>query len=94
MGLILVNRSFASSVLGAFLRPNRSLWILLGAVTLVLAVAIYWAPARDLFGFGRLHWDDLAVCAVAGIAGLLLLEGIKSRWFRITSGQSNVTVHP
>ncbi len=85
MGLILVNRSFSSSVLGAFLRPNRSLWILLGSVTLVLAMAVYWPPARDLFGFGRLHWDDLAVCAVAGAAGLLVLEGIKSRWFRISS---------
>ena len=94
MGLILVNRSFASSVLGAFLRPNRSLWILIGGVSLLLAAAVYWAPARDLFGFGRLHWDDLAVCAVAGAAGLLVLEGIKARWFRITNGQTNVTVPP
>jgi Ca2+-transporting ATPase len=94
MGLILVNRSFAASVLGAFLRPNRSLWILLGGVSLVLAGAVYWPPARDLFGFGRLHWDDLVVCAVAGATGLLVLEGIKARWFRITHGQTNITVPP
>ncbi len=94
MGLILVNRSFASSVVGAFLRPNRSLWILLGSVTAVLAMAVYWPPARDLFGFGHLHWDDLAVCAVAGAGGLLLLEAIKSKWFRIgcspSTGQGTV----
>lgn len=94
MGLILVNRSFSSSLMGVFLRPNRSLWILLGGVTALLAMAVYWPPARDLFGFGRLHWDDLAVCALAGAAGLLLLEGIKSKWFRITSSQRHVTVTP
>ena len=92
IGLILVNRSFTSSLMGAFLRPNRSLWILLGCVIGLLAVAIYWPPARNLFGFGRLHWHDLAVCALAGAAGLLLLEQIKSKWFGISSKETNATV--
>jgi P-type Ca2+ transporter type 2C len=82
MGLILVNRSFAASVVRAFLRPSRSLWVLFSAVTSILAVALFWAPASTLFRFGQLHWDDLAVCMVAGFLSLLLLEAIKSRWFR------------
>jgi Ca2+-transporting ATPase len=88
MGLILGNRSLTSSLTRAFLRPNKSLWILLGAVGAVLAAALYWPPARNLFRFGTLHWDDLAVCLAAGAACLVVLELIKSRWFRIDGPQA------
>lgn len=74
IGLILVNRSFRSSVLEAFVRPNRALWILVGAVLSVLALAIYWPPAQVRFHFGTLHLDDLSACVVAGAALLALLE--------------------
>jgi Ca2+-transporting ATPase len=83
MGLILVNRSFSSSLVRAFLQPNRSLRILLGGVTILLAMAVFWPPARSLFHFGRPHWDDLAVCVVAGFFSLLILEALKSRWFHV-----------
>lgn len=86
MGLILVNRSLSASLVRAFLRPNRALWLLLGSVSAVLAVALYWPPARLLFHFGRLHGDDLAVCAVAGVASLFILEALKARWFRSDNG--------
>ncbi len=81
MGLILVNRSFSASLVRAFLRPNRSLWLLLGAVSLVLTVALSWTPARTLFHFGQLHGNDLAVCAVAGVVSLVFLEWLKKHWF-------------
>lgn len=82
MGLILVNRSFKASLVRALLQPNRSLWILLGSVSALLGIAILWPPARSLFHFGRLHWDDLAICAAVGVSSLILLEAIKSIWFR------------
>ena len=82
-GLILVNRSFSSSLARAFLQPNRSLRILLGGVTALLATAVFWAPARSLFHFGRLHWDDLAICVAAGFFSLLILETLKARWFHV-----------
>jgi P-type Ca2+ transporter type 2C len=82
MGLILVNRSFSASLVRAFLRPNKTLWILLGSVLSVLAVSLFWPPASTLFRFGTLHWDDLAVCVVVGFFSLLVLEAVKSRWFR------------
>ena len=85
MGLILVNRSFNSSLVRAFFRPNRSLWILLGGVSAVLATALLWGPAQSLFRFGRLGWNALAVGAVAGLFSLLILEVIKSRWFRVAT---------
>ena len=82
MSLILVNRSFRSSLVRAFLRPNRSLWILFSSVMVLLAIAIYWRPAQSLFHFGQLHWDDLAVCATAGLLSILLLEALKAIVFR------------
>lgn len=86
MGLILVNRSFKASLVRAILQPNRSLWILLGTVSVLLAIAILWPPARSLFHFGRLHWDDLSICAAVGVSSLIALEALKSVWFRHPAG--------
>lgn len=82
MGLILINRSFRASLASAFLRPNRSLWILLSGVSLTLAIAVGWPPAQQLFSFGSFHWNEFFVCIGLGVVSLLLLEGIKSVWFR------------
>jgi len=90
IGLILVNRSFKSSLIRAFLRPNRSLWILIGSVGALLATALFWPPAQSLFHFGQLHGNDLAVSAVAGLSSLFILEAIKSQWFRIAENRSKV----
>ena len=79
-GLILVNRSFSSSLLVALLRPNRFLWVLLALVAAVLAAALAWPPAMSLFRFGPLHPDDLALAAAAGISVLVLLELVKPFW--------------
>ena len=84
MGLILVNRSFESSLLRALLQPNRALRILLGSVLLLLGVAVYWSPARSLFHFGKLHWNDLAVCLAVGAVSLVGLEALKSKLFAVT----------
>jgi len=81
MGLILVNRSFDSSLLQAVARPNPTLWMLLGGVTGLLGIAVYWRPAQNLFHFGMLHWGDLAACAGVGAVSLIILEALKSRWF-------------
>src|SRR5450631_2987780 len=83
MGLILVNRSFESSLVRALLEPNRALWMLLGGVSVLLGIAVFWQPAQSLFHFGRLHWDDLAACGAVGVASLIVLEALKSKWFRV-----------
>lgn len=85
MSLILVNRSFKSSLVRAFLRPNRSLWFLFSSVMVLLAIAVYWQPAQSLFHFGQLHWDDLAVCAAASLLSIFLLEALKAMMFRAGS---------
>ena len=82
MGLILVNRSFTSSLVQAFRRPNRALWMLFSGVLAVLAIALWWPPAQALFRFGSIGWHDLTIGAAASVLSLPLLEAIKSRWFR------------
>ena len=82
MGLILVNRSFKSSLIRAFLQPNHSLAYMFVVVILLLVVALFWPPAESLFHFGQLHWNDLALCVVSSLACLVALEILKSQWFR------------
>jgi len=91
VGLILVNRSFDSSVVGALIRPNPALRVLLAGVAIVLATALFFPPVRGLFHFGRLHWDDLGACLTVGAVSLMALEGLKSRWFRIRSEAAKTT---
>lgn len=86
VGLILVNRSFDSSF-GALMRPNPALRVLLAGVAIVLATSLFFPPARGLFHFGRLHWDDLGACLTVGAVSLMALEGLKSRWFQLRSPQ-------
>jgi len=74
LGLVLVNRTHGASVLAAFGRSNPALWAVVVMTAAILAVIIVWPPARDLFHFGPLHGDDLAVALGSGIAVLLLLE--------------------
>lgn len=82
LGLILVNRSFSSSLRAAFTRPNRALWSLVALVVLLLSCALFLKPGRELFDFGRLNATDLAM---AGTMSILLFGGLelgKRLWFR------------
>ena len=80
ISLILVNRSFSTSLVAAFRRPNPALaWILL-AVTAILGLSLLWPTASALFRFGPLHADDLALTLAAGIVVLIVLETLKYVW--------------
>jgi P-type Ca2+ transporter type 2C len=79
--LILVNRSFDASIVRAFTRPNPSLWILLGAVGVLLMVSLSSPIARTLFHFGALNSAQLILCLSLGIVSLVILEALKRLWF-------------
>ncbi|MBW7964356.1 cation-translocating P-type ATPase [Bradyrhizobium sp. BR 10261] len=74
VSLIFVNRSFSTSLVEAFTRPNRTLVVIVTFVTSVLALSLVWPAAADLFRFGPLHADDLAVTAAVALVCLVLLE--------------------
>ena len=77
VGLIFVNRSFSASLVTAFHRPNRVLALVLLAVTMMLGLTLLWPVARDLFRFGPLHVNDLALTLGAGVFVLVVLEVLK-----------------
>ncbi|WP_202639039.1 cation transporting ATPase C-terminal domain-containing protein [Bradyrhizobium sp. CCBAU 051011] len=77
VSLILVNRSFSASLLTALRRPNRTLAAVLAAVAVILALTMLWPFANQLFAFGPLHADDLALTLGAGFIALLALEMLK-----------------
>jgi Ca2+-transporting ATPase len=64
------------------------LWLLLGGVSAILALAIFWPPAQRLFRFTSLSGIDLLICAGAGLICFVGLEGVKSLWFRRSLGAS------
>ena len=80
VGLIVVNRSFSSSLSVALRRPNLFLWFLLAVVASVMTAALTWRPAMDLFKFGPLHADDLGVSLVVTVVLILCLEALKPLW--------------
>ncbi|WP_428685061.1 cation-translocating P-type ATPase [Reyranella sp.] len=80
VGLIVVNRSFSSSLSVALRRPNLFLWFLLAVVASVMTAALTWLPAMDLFQFGPLHADDLGVSLVVTVVLILCLEALKPLW--------------
>ncbi|MBI5320466.1 cation-translocating P-type ATPase [Bradyrhizobium sp.] len=74
ISLIFVNRSFTSSLVEAFTRPNRTLALIIVFVTAMLALSLAWPAAASLFRFGPLHADDLAITVAAALVSLVLLE--------------------
>jgi Ca2+-transporting ATPase len=77
VGLILVNRSFSASLWATLSRTSPVLLIVVAVVVITLSLSLLWPAARDLFKFGPLHPDDLALTVGAAAAVLLALEAIK-----------------
>jgi Ca2+-transporting ATPase len=77
LGLILANRSWSRTILETMSTPNPALWWVVGGALVLLAVVIYVPFVRDLFGFAYLHFIDIAICFMAGIASVLWFEGLK-----------------
>ena len=80
LGLVLVNRSFATSLGELIGKANRALiWV--SAVTVALLALVLIAPfGRALFRFGPLHADDLTLVVVIVVAVFATLEFLKRFW--------------
>jgi Ca2+-transporting ATPase len=78
LALILVNRSFDTSLAQALVRGNRTLRYVVGAVIAISAVILGVAPVRILLGFGPLHGIDLVIALGSAVLLLLLLETFKA----------------
>ena len=80
VSLIFVNRSFSGSLISTVRRPNAALAVVLMVVVTALGGTLLWPFASDLFRFGPLHADDLAVTVAAGAVVLVVLELLKPLW--------------
>lgn len=80
LGLMLVNRSFATSIAELLGKANHALvWVV--AVTLGLLTLVVISPfGRALFRFGPLHADDLTLVAIVVLAVFATLEFLKRFW--------------
>jgi P-type Ca2+ transporter type 2C len=77
LALILVNRSYSTSLVDAFSRKNGALLFVLAGVGAVVAMALFVASVRTFLKFGTLHSHDFAIVAGMGISLLLCLELLK-----------------
>ena len=66
LALILVNRTFSTSLIQAFVRGNVTLRYVYGSIAALTGVILLVLPVRDLLKFGPLHGPDLVVVAGAG----------------------------
>ena len=67
-------------LLTALRRPNGTLAAVLSAVAATLALTLLVPSVSDLFAFGPLHADDLALTLGAGVVILVSLELLKPIW--------------
>jgi Ca2+-transporting ATPase len=75
--LILVNRSFDTSLSHALMRGNVALRYVIAAVVVIAGIILITPPIRTLLRFGPLHATELAVAIGTAALLLVLLEGGK-----------------
>ncbi len=75
--LILVNRSFGTSLAVAFTRKNVALRYVLAAVAVVTALIVFVPVLRVLLKFGAPDWTHFAAAVAVGGILLVSLECLK-----------------
>lgn len=85
LGLILTNRSWSRTIRETMSSPNAALWWIVGGTLIFLAAVLYIPFLRELFGFSYLHFLDVSICFMAGIASIIWFEVLK-----IFHGQSDI----
>jgi Ca2+-transporting ATPase len=77
LALILVNRSFSTSVMQALTRTNTALRYVFSAIAAISAFIMFVPEVQRILHFEHLRATDFAVAAMAGGALFLLLEVLK-----------------
>ncbi len=77
LALILVNRSFSTSLLQALGRGNTALRYVFAAVIAISALIALVPQIQTLLRFGSLRWLDFGIAAAIGAALFVILEILK-----------------
>ncbi len=75
--LVLTNRSWTHSLIESLWRPNRALWAVIGAATLLLTAVLNVGYLRETFGFAPLAAGDFARIALATALAAAGMEAVK-----------------
>lgn len=74
LGLIFANRSRSRSLLATLDKRNHALWWVMGGALLLLTLVLYVPALRELFYFGALQAEDLAIVMGAGAGCIVVFE--------------------
>ena len=89
LGLILVNRSWSSTLRASLRIPNPALWRVIGGTLGFLACVLYVPGLRDVFGFAYLHAGDVLLAFVASAMGVAWFELFKwAKGKRVTGARA------
>jgi Ca2+-transporting ATPase len=77
LGLIFTNRSRSKSIRATLKLANPALWWITASTMTVLGLVLFLPELNRLFSFGKLHGDDIVLCALAGFLTFAILEVIK-----------------
>jgi P-type Ca2+ transporter type 2C len=91
LALILTNRSWTRTIIQSFRSRNGALLWVLGGAAGLLAVLLSVPQVRQLFGFSKLHLDDLVLCLAAGAFSIAWFEGFKMLRSRKSPGATTLT---
>jgi Ca2+-transporting ATPase len=94
LALILVNRSFSTSIAQALGRQNRALAYVFAAILVISALILLVSPIQILLHFEQVRWIDLAVAGGAGGLLLVLLETLKALVGPALRGDAALNVMP
>ena len=79
IALIWASRSRSRTIPSMLRASNPALWGITAGSILLLAVALYIPPVRNLFQFSVLHADDIAICALLAMLSVTWAEVMKLR---------------
>ena len=77
IGLILINRSLAQTIIGIFRQHNPMLKWIIGAATLFLLIILYLPFMRSVFWLEIVYPKDILICLSTGVISMLWFELMK-----------------
>jgi Ca2+-transporting ATPase len=77
LALILTNRSWTRTIVQSLRSRNSALVWVVGGASGLLALLLSVPGLRELFGFSKLHADDLVLCLGAGVFSIAWFEAFK-----------------
>jgi P-type Ca2+ transporter type 2C len=89
IGLIFANRSYSARFTDLLRGDNPALWWVVGAALVALSAVLWIEPAREIFRFDVITWQQLLICIAAAAVMLLWFEVCK--YWSYTRGNGELT---